>query len=124
MSDDLKLVFHITPSANEKSIGQYGIDPSFSRTPTNLRSWFVEAKRVEWAIIHVSYKYDLPTSKIAVYAVVAPINAIVRYPLDGVYYSKKIIQPHPNWHYAYLVSELWRSGLVETIQEWANVIPF
>jgi hypothetical protein len=52
------LLYHVSPRANRDSIIRLGVDPIFA-TGEHKYSWWVDRPRLEWAIIHVSAKYNL-----------------------------------------------------------------
>lgn len=59
-------LYHVSPSRNDSSIEELGVDPSFS-LGEQKRCWFVNYRQLEWAIIHVAQRHKVSVDEISVW---------------------------------------------------------
>jgi len=60
--------YHISPSANVRSILKHGVDPAFSQSHPE-RVYFVCKRDLHWAIEHVSVRHGVSREQLAVFRV-------------------------------------------------------
>ena len=84
-------VFHVSPDFNIGNILKRGILPSMSRGKEQV-SWYVVRDRIEWALAHVSDRWKVPVSCIAVFEVHAPVEALARTGHSGVYKARQSLK--------------------------------
>lgn len=83
------LLYHVTTAQAAKSIRSIGVSPVFSQGKQK-RSWYVNEKRLMWAIAHTSARHGVPTCGLVVITVDVCARNVRRWSLDGVFYSKEI----------------------------------
>lgn len=94
-------VFHVSPDYNTGSILENGVQPSRSRGKEKA-SWYVVRERIEWALVHVSDRWKVPVSCIAVFEVHAPVETLARTGHYGVYKARqslKALRASPAHHF-------------------------
>lgn len=80
------VLFHVTPDYNIESILHRGIDPDRSTGKMKV-SWYVSAKRIEWAIIHTCEKKLVYPQQLLVCSVLADKSDITKFFLNGYYFT-------------------------------------
>lgn len=96
MPSDYRILFHVTPESNLANIRINGLDPKYS-TGVFKRSWLVQKKKLEWAIIHTSARHDLPTDKLYIFIFDAHRDTVTRFATPNVYYSTHILMPEDHF---------------------------
>lgn len=59
-------LYHVTTMDRIDSIEEFGLDPKFAQGKTKA-SWFVEASRLDWAIMHVSARHRCATDYLVIF---------------------------------------------------------
>jgi len=92
---------HVSPDYNTAAILKDGIQPSKSRG-ARLTAWLVNEDNILWALAHVSDRWKVPVSCIAVFEVHVPLSALLRTNRSGVYETRqplKVKRATPAHHY-------------------------
>jgi hypothetical protein len=92
---------HVSPDYNTDNILKAGILPNFSRGARKT-IWLVNEDNLVWAIAHVSDRWKVPVSCIAVFEVHAPQEVLIRTARAGVYESRqplKVKRATPAHHF-------------------------
>jgi hypothetical protein len=80
--------YHVTLAENAEDILEQGILPTCSLGKLQA-NWYVSRQELEWAILHVSARHDVPVSEIVVCEVAIYFNEVKRTKRPGVFYSFK-----------------------------------
>jgi hypothetical protein len=85
------ILYHVTTRLNVRSIGEHGIDPSFSlgRLP---QCWYVTPNKCLWALSHVSARHSVAVDDLVI-AVVPYGQHFRRTHLKEVYTCSSVVQP-------------------------------
>lgn len=91
-------LFHVTLGENLDGIHKYGVLPALS-TGRKPRTWWIDRESVIWGIAHISARYRVPVTKLAVCEAQIPSNFYHRWITPGVYYVRVVIHPEVYWGY-------------------------
>lgn len=83
-----KRLYHVSIALNQESIETYGVDPDFSKGKLRV-SWYVNWKRLQWALLHVSARHCVPVNHLIVCTCYVPIGNTKCTRLHGVYFVYK-----------------------------------
>lgn len=86
------VLYHVTPTEHIDSIDGEGIDPSYSRGKLKA-SWYVNKQNIQWAILHVSLKYNVPVRDITVCATLIDWEHMRRTCQPGRYFTQHLYHP-------------------------------
>lgn len=82
----MEYFFHVTPAKNVSNIEKCGVMAEYSQGARDV-SWWVDRRRIEWAIMHVCQKYHLPPQEVWVCVAEFSSDGVLRRaPMVGLYY--------------------------------------
>lgn len=80
-------LFHVSPAKNHVSIAKFGVEPLYSRGKRKT-SWWVDQRKLAWALAHVSIGHQLPVNELEVwYRDGETAKGMKRSSWVGVYYT-------------------------------------
>jgi len=85
-------LYHVSPSENNSSIFEGGIDPAYSKGKLKA-SWFVNDDMLMWAIAHVSGRHSVNANLISVWIADIPETSTKRTRWTGVHTCATTTQP-------------------------------
>lgn len=87
-SRQLATMYHVTVSSNLLSIAREGVSPQFSQGKLK-RSYWVIGSLVQWALLHISNRKNVPVSSLRVLSAQIPLRQLVNTSMPGVYAVKE-----------------------------------
>lgn len=84
-------LYHVTPNFNTNAIIGAGVEPSLARGKQKV-SWWVTWEKLNWALAHISSRWNVPVSGLTIFAKKFENGEIQRWPVEGIFICKRNVR--------------------------------